>query len=155
MTTTEFRYQNDAVVEERVNGTAVRQFVTDEAGSISNLIVPAGPDRRRNLPGDLERPRRRAQPTESQRRRHDHLDKPDRVAFAPFLEQVRVTTIEFLTGLAFGDLRDADPLRFGTAPVVGPARPDAAPAHVVVRATARATVITAPSDIYLPVQPIR
>jgi len=42
VTTTEFRYQNDAVVEERVNGTMVRQFVTDEAGSISKLIVPAG-----------------------------------------------------------------------------------------------------------------
>lgn len=42
VTTTEFRYQNGAVVEERVNGTVVRQFVTDEASSISKLVVPAG-----------------------------------------------------------------------------------------------------------------
>lgn len=42
MTTTEFRHQNDAVVEERVNGSVVRSFVTDEAGAISKLIVPAG-----------------------------------------------------------------------------------------------------------------
>jgi RHS repeat-associated protein len=42
VTTTEFRYQGDAVVEERVNGTVVRQFVTDESGAISKLIVPAG-----------------------------------------------------------------------------------------------------------------
>ncbi|MDQ3523729.1 MAG: RHS repeat-associated core domain-containing protein, partial [Chloroflexota bacterium] len=42
VTTTDFRYQNGAVVEERVNNTVVRQFVTDEAGSISKLIVPSG-----------------------------------------------------------------------------------------------------------------
>lgn len=32
-------------------------------------------------------------------------------AFTPFLEQVRISTIEFLTQLQFGDLRFADPLR--------------------------------------------
>ncbi len=42
VTTTEFRYQNGAVVEERVNGTVLREFVTDDAGSISKLIVPSG-----------------------------------------------------------------------------------------------------------------
>jgi RHS repeat-associated protein len=42
LTTTEFRYQGDAVVEEKVNGTVVRQFVTDESGAISKLIIPAG-----------------------------------------------------------------------------------------------------------------
>jgi RHS repeat-associated protein len=42
VTTTEFRYQGDAVVEEKVNGTVVRQFVTDESGAISKLIIPAG-----------------------------------------------------------------------------------------------------------------
>jgi len=83
------------------------------------------------------------------------FDKPDPVAFAPFLEQVRVTTIEFLTGLSFGDLRDADPLQFGAEPVVGPARPEAAPAHADVKPIARAAVITSPADIYLPGQPIR
>lgn len=38
-------------------------------------------------------------------------DKP--VAFDPILEQVRITTIEFLTDLSFPDLKDADPLKFG------------------------------------------
>ena len=33
--------------------------------------------------------------------------------FDPVLEQVRVTTIEYLSGLAFPDLRSVDPLRFG------------------------------------------
>jgi RHS repeat-associated protein len=42
VTTTDFRYQRDAVVEEKVNGTVVRQFVTDESGAISKLIVPSG-----------------------------------------------------------------------------------------------------------------
>jgi RHS repeat-associated protein len=42
VTTTEFRYQGDAVVEEKVSGTVVRQFVTDESGAISKLIIPAG-----------------------------------------------------------------------------------------------------------------
>jgi RHS repeat-associated protein len=42
VTTTEFRYQGDAVVEEKQNGDVVRQFVTDEAGAISKLIIPAG-----------------------------------------------------------------------------------------------------------------
>ncbi len=41
------------------------------------------------------------------------FDKPDPVTFDPLLEQVRITTIEYLVGLSFGPLRDADPLRFG------------------------------------------
>lgn len=41
------------------------------------------------------------------------FDRSDPVAFDPILEQVRVTTIEFLTGLSFEALREADPLRFG------------------------------------------
>lgn len=41
------------------------------------------------------------------------FDKPEPVEFDPFLEQVRVTTLEYLTGLSFGVLRDVDPLRFG------------------------------------------
>ena len=40
-------------------------------------------------------------------------DRSDPVEFDPLLEQVRITTIEFLTGLSFKALRDADPLRFG------------------------------------------
>ncbi|MCP3998443.1 MAG: DNA/RNA non-specific endonuclease [bacterium] len=44
----------------------------------------------------------------------DH-DTP--VDFAPYLEQVRITTIEFITGLSFGELRKADPLRFETEAV--------------------------------------
>lgn len=41
------------------------------------------------------------------------FDKPTPVAFYPLLEQVRITTIEFLTGLSFGNLRNVDPLQFG------------------------------------------
>jgi endonuclease G len=43
----------------------------------------------------------------------DH-DSENPISFSPFLEQVRVTTIEFLTDLSFTDLRGLDPLRFGT-----------------------------------------
>ena len=35
------------------------------------------------------------------------------IEFDPVLEQVRITTIEFLSGLSFEYLREADPLRFG------------------------------------------
>lgn len=42
VTTTEFRYVGGAIVEEKVNGTVIRQFVTDAGGAISKLIVPAG-----------------------------------------------------------------------------------------------------------------
>ncbi|MGK7875376.1 MAG: DNA/RNA non-specific endonuclease [Xenococcaceae cyanobacterium] len=41
------------------------------------------------------------------------FDQDNPVEFDPILEQVRVTTIEFLTGLSFESLREADPLRFG------------------------------------------
>ncbi len=42
------------------------------------------------------------------------FDRDNPVEFDPVLEQVRITTIEFLVGLSFGDLREADPLRFGS-----------------------------------------
>jgi endonuclease G len=35
------------------------------------------------------------------------------VRFDPVLEQVRTTTIEYLTGLSFASIRNTDPLRFG------------------------------------------
>lgn len=38
-------------------------------------------------------------------------DKP--LKFDPVLEQVRLTTIEYLTGMYFEDLNEADPLRYG------------------------------------------
>lgn len=73
------------------------------------------------------------------------FDKPTPVAFDPLLEQVRLTTIEFLTGLSFGDLRDADPLRFGVQFA------DLAARRGLLSGTARrrATVITRPNDIVL------
>ncbi len=41
------------------------------------------------------------------------FDKPQPETFDPVLEQVRVTTVEYLTGLAFPQIvRDADPLHF-------------------------------------------
>ena len=41
------------------------------------------------------------------------FDRPQPLEFDPILEQVRLTTVEHLTGLSFGALHDADPLRFG------------------------------------------
>lgn len=40
------------------------------------------------------------------------FDDGSPVAFEPFLEQVRVTTVEHLTGLRFGRLKELDALRF-------------------------------------------
>ncbi|MDA7980485.1 MAG: DNA/RNA non-specific endonuclease, partial [Pirellulales bacterium] len=40
-------------------------------------------------------------------------DRDEPLEFDPILEQVRVTTLEFLTGLSFLSLRQADLLRFG------------------------------------------
>jgi endonuclease G len=73
------------------------------------------------------------------------FDKPVPVAFDPLLEQVRLTTIEYLTGLSFGDLRDADPLRFGVQFA------DLAARRGLLSGTARrrASVITRPQDIVL------
>lgn len=45
----------------------------------------------------------------------DH-DRPDPVTYDPVLEQVRLTTVEMLTGLSFVPLRSLDPLR--TEPMV-------------------------------------
>lgn len=41
------------------------------------------------------------------------FDSPHPVSFSPFLEQVRLTTVEFLTGLSFPQMRHLDPLQFG------------------------------------------
>ncbi len=40
--TTEFRYQGDAVVEEKVNGAIARTFVVAEAGAIVKMNIPSG-----------------------------------------------------------------------------------------------------------------
>ena len=40
--TTTFRYQGDAIVAEYVGGTLTREYVTDDAGTISKVIVPTG-----------------------------------------------------------------------------------------------------------------
>ncbi len=42
-------------------------------------------------------------------------DDPNPLPFSPVLEQVRITTIEVLTGLSFSDLRKFDPLLFDTS----------------------------------------
>ena len=47
---------------------------------------------------------------------HRDFDRMQPVAFDPILEQVRLTTIEFLTGLCFPALRNADTLLFGDVP---------------------------------------
>lgn len=38
-----FRYQGDAIVEERVDGVLDRQYLVDEAGSIVAMVIPSGP----------------------------------------------------------------------------------------------------------------
>lgn len=71
------------------------------------------------------------------------FDKPVPVDFDPILEQVRVTTIEYLAGLSFAPLRDADPLRFG-------AQIERVAGRRTVRAASaqqRAAAITCPGDV--------
>ena len=76
------------------------------------------------------------------------FDKPEPVVFAPFLEQVRLTTIEYLTGLSFPDiLHTADPLQFGTQTNdLVAALGTGAPAGPQFN---RSSVITAAADILL------
>ncbi len=45
------------------------------------------------------------------------FDRSEPVTFDPVLEQVRLTTLEFLTGLSFAGLQDADPLRPSDGPI--------------------------------------
>jgi RHS repeat-associated protein len=40
--TWDFRYQGEALVEERLNGTVVRTYVVDAAGAIVTMTIPAG-----------------------------------------------------------------------------------------------------------------
>jgi endonuclease G len=87
------------------------------------------------------------------------FDRPEPLDFDPVLEQVRLTTVEYLTGLSFGELRSADPLRFGStlAPAAGPAAaPGAEPAVAGPAATpsgvargARRKDVAGPMDIIL------
>jgi RHS repeat-associated protein len=42
VTTTDFRYQGDAVVEESVNGSVARQFTVDGSGRIVTMTIPSG-----------------------------------------------------------------------------------------------------------------
>ncbi len=67
------------------------------------------------------------------------FDRPEPVLFDPVLEQVRLTTIEFLTGLSFAGLQGADPLRPSEGPM---AFGDDAPQD-------RPLTITGPGDIIL------
>ncbi len=65
--------------------------------------------------------------------------------FDPGLEQVRVTTLEYLTSLDFGQLRFHDPLRFGQMP-------ENSPGHRAARSAPtplRPREVSAPSDIVL------
>ena len=67
------------------------------------------------------------------------------ITFNPFLEQVRITTIEFLSGLSFEDLREADPLRFDDG-VFEDSEQQGAPSE---RARSRTMSITCQADIVL------
>jgi RHS repeat-associated protein len=42
VTTTDFRYQSDVVVEEFVNGSVARRFTVNEAGRIATMTIPSG-----------------------------------------------------------------------------------------------------------------
>lgn len=82
-------------------------------------------------------------------------DQPNPLPFDPLLEQVRITTIEYLAGLSFGNLRNADPLRFGAQAPAFTGAPGtlASPAErgspLASPAGRRGTLITFPGDIIL------
>ena len=40
--TREFRYQGDAIVEERLDGVVSRSYLIDESGSVVELVIPSG-----------------------------------------------------------------------------------------------------------------
>jgi RHS repeat-associated protein len=40
--TREFRYQGDAIVEEKVGGVVARQYLVDESGSVVEMVIPTG-----------------------------------------------------------------------------------------------------------------
>lgn len=73
------------------------------------------------------------------------------VVFDPILEQVRLTTIEYLTGFSFAALQATDPLRFERRD----AGTRAAPAHpgevteIAVEFPRRSAAIASPADIFL------
>jgi endonuclease G len=87
------------------------------------------------------------------------FDQEVPVEFAPYLEQVRITTIEFITGLSFGDLRHADPLRFGVEPVEEPSDDEflddgvdfdlSGSRPLPVRKALRPTAVRSPDDILI------
>jgi len=67
------------------------------------------------------------------------FDRAEPVSVDPVLEQVRLTTIEFLTGLSFAGIQEADPLRPSDGPI---AFSDDVPQH-------RPLMIRGPADILL------
>lgn len=73
------------------------------------------------------------------------FDSPIPLGFQPFLEQVRITTIEYLTGLNFGNLRNLDPLRYGVE--LGDGR--GIDSDTQATPIKRASVITDPYDIFM------
>lgn len=79
------------------------------------------------------------------------FDNPEPVTFDPVLEQVRITTIEYLTGLSFADLQTADPLRFDstTATIAAVPPPLATPQPQPQAKKSLAPAIVNPTDIIL------
>ncbi len=72
------------------------------------------------------------------------FDKEVPVAFDPFLEQVRLTTIEYLAGLSFAAIRDTDPLHFG-----GEVDRTGGAALILGRGRRKSTVVASRRDILL------
>lgn len=87
------------------------------------------------------------------------FDKRTPAEFVPYLEQVRITTLEFITGLDFGGIRDADPLRFGddaATPAGAPAPGGGSQSGLappIARSTSgpalRSTAVRTPQDIFI------
>jgi endonuclease G len=73
------------------------------------------------------------------------FDREVPVPFDPLLEQVRLTTIEYLAGLSFASIRETDPLHFGAEIE----ERDGRLSLVVGTARRKPAVITAAQDIVL------
>lgn len=72
--------------------------------------------------------------------------------FDPILEQVRITTIEYLTGLNFADLRNADTLLYNQPVQATTERMISNPETIALRRPAfnfQRSIVTHPSDLYI------
>jgi len=79
-------------------------------------------------------------------------DQPEPLHFDPILEQVRITTIEYLTGLNFEDLRNADTLLYNQPVQASTELLIAAPETISLRRSAfnfQRSIVVHPTDLYI------